>query len=693
MTTIVEVIVNPSNLYIDVITQQSLTVEEINSFISLPAGGSTGQVLSKASNTTGDIVWSNDGGATATNLTIANKNSTTFDVLSSTGTDVTLPAATTSEAGLLIASDKTKLDNLATVATSGSYTDLTGTPAIPAAQVNSDWDSVSGVSQILNKPTLGTASPLNIAASGNAASGEVVKGNDTRLSDSRTPTAHTHVIADTTGLQTALDGKAALGANSDITSLSGITGSISTVDSIQFDTAAAVAPAVGKLTWNDTDGTLEVGLKGGNVTLQIGQEAHQRVTNNSGASIPDGSVVYITGSLGNRLTVAPAIASNEPVAMRTFGVLTETVADNQSGFVTTLGLVRDINTSALTEGAPIYLSASVTGGLTNTRPASPNHAVMIGWCVRQHASVGSIFVHVQNGEDLSELHDVLVVTETDKDVLSYENATGLWKNKQLNSTYITDFNTAADARVAAGITGKEGTITAGTTAQYWRGDKSWQTLNSTAVGLGNVNNTSDANKPVSAATQTALNLKYDASNPSGYTTNTGTVTTASIVTANGFSGSVANASTTPAITISLQNATTGQSGQLTSADWNTFNGKQEALVSGTNIKTVNGTSLLGSGDVVISGITSGTSTVSFGSTATNEAQLIVTGQSGIDAGTKVIASIGTTATSDYTVNDHKYLGALGVSVTVGDIAASTGFTIYVRSYQKMTGDISINWVY
>lgn len=47
-------------------------------------------------------------------------------------------------------------DELATVATSGLYSDLTGTPTIPAAQVNSDWDSNSGVSQILNKPSLAT---------------------------------------------------------------------------------------------------------------------------------------------------------------------------------------------------------------------------------------------------------------------------------------------------------------------------------------------------------------------------------------------------------------------------------------------------------------------------------------------------------------------------------------------------------
>lgn len=45
---------------------------------------------------------------------------------------------------------------LATVATTGNYVDLINKPSIPASQVNSDWNSVSGVSQILNKPTIPT---------------------------------------------------------------------------------------------------------------------------------------------------------------------------------------------------------------------------------------------------------------------------------------------------------------------------------------------------------------------------------------------------------------------------------------------------------------------------------------------------------------------------------------------------------
>jgi hypothetical protein len=83
----------------------------------------------------------------------------------------------------------------------------------------------------------------------------------------------------------------------------------------------------------------------------------------------------------------------------------------------------------------------------------------------------------------------------DATLLARANHTGT----QLAST-ISDFSTAADARVVAGITGKENTIASGLTSQYWRGDKSWQTLDKAAVGLSNVDNTSDATKNSAVAT-------------------------------------------------------------------------------------------------------------------------------------------------------------------------------------------------
>jgi len=200
-------------------------------------------------------------------------------------------------------------------------------------------------------------------------------------------------------------------------------------EAAQFNTTTPGTSGVGRLTWNATDGTLDLGLLGGNVTLQVGQESVQHVNNRTGSAFTDGQVVYVNGSQGNRLTAALALATNDTLSARTFGVVTEPIANNQSGFVTTSGLVRNIDTSALPEGAAIYLSSTVPGGLTATRPLAPNHGVLVGWCVRQHATVGSIFVHVQNGFELGELHNVLTNGTLDGQVLTYEASTSLWKPK------------------------------------------------------------------------------------------------------------------------------------------------------------------------------------------------------------------------------------------------------------------------
>ena len=72
-----------------------------------------------------------------------------------------------------------------------------------------------------------------------------------------------------------------------------------------------------------------------------------------------------------------------------------------------------------------------------------------------------------------------------------------------------DANKPISTATQTALNGKENTITPGTTSQYFRGDKTFQTLDKNAVGLSNVDNTSDANKPVSTATQTALNAKQD----------------------------------------------------------------------------------------------------------------------------------------------------------------------------------------
>lgn len=188
-----------------------------------------------------------------------------------------------------------------------------------------------------------------------------------------------------------------------------ITTTLATQQKIDFNTSTPAASAVGRVTWNTGDGTLDLGLLGGNVVLQVGQEQVQRVYNNTGASLPEGRVVYITGAQGTRLTVSLASNTSEATSSKSFGVLTESIADAAEGYICTEGLVRNIDTSAYAEGAALWLNSS-NGNVTTTKPTAPAHSVLVGYCIRSHASAGSIFVKVQNGQELDELHDVLVVT-------------------------------------------------------------------------------------------------------------------------------------------------------------------------------------------------------------------------------------------------------------------------------------------
>lgn len=199
-------------------------------------------------------------------------------------------------------------------------------------------------------------------------------------------------------------------------------------DYIKFDTTyAGGSTQPGMVVWNDADGTLEFELKGGNVTLQIGQEQVVRVKNDTGAALSNGKAVYISGSNGTNLLAAYANAGAENTSAGTIGIATEDISNNGHGFVTTFGLVRNINTAGLTEGAPVWLATS-NGGLTSTRPTAPNHSVMLGFCLRASATVGVIFVRVDNGWELDELHNVLITSPTNGQALTYDSASGIWKN-------------------------------------------------------------------------------------------------------------------------------------------------------------------------------------------------------------------------------------------------------------------------
>jgi len=226
-----------------------------------------------------------------------------------------------------------------------------------------------------------------------------------------------------------------------------ISGSINNVDYIDFNTGSVVTqPVPGRLSWNDTDGTLDLGMKGGNVTQQIGQETLVRVVNKTATNITlleaNYQAVRLTGAQGLRLKVDLAQAINDGLSAETLGLVTETIANNQEGFITTNGLVRGINTTGnlqsefWSDGDVLYLSPTVAGNVTNIKPIAPNHLIIIGYVVSAHITQGSIFVKVDNGYEIDELHNVKISTGSLTPGQLLVRSGSVWINsRQLTGSY------------------------------------------------------------------------------------------------------------------------------------------------------------------------------------------------------------------------------------------------------------------
>jgi len=207
----------------------------------------------------------------------------------------------------------------------------------------------------------------------------------------------------------------------------------------ELDQTPTGTAGVAVMRWNDTDGTLDLGLKGGNVTLQIGQEQVLRVVNKTATNInlleANYQAVRVTGAQGQRLKVDLAQATNDALSAETIGLVTETINNNQEGFITTSGLVRGINTTGSlqsetwVDGDIVYLSPTTAGNITNIKPSAPNHLIVIGYVISAHITQGSIFVKVDNGYELDELHNVLITSVQKGDSLEYNGT--VWVNSNI----------------------------------------------------------------------------------------------------------------------------------------------------------------------------------------------------------------------------------------------------------------------
>ena len=214
---------------------------------------------------------------------------------------------------------------------------------------------------------------------------------------------------------------------------------------IELDQTPTGTAGVAVTRWNDTIGSTETTLKGGSVVIKNGVDLVARVVNkvtpNATLTRATYHAVRVSGAQGQRLAIEYAQANSDANSADTIGIVCENIATNQEGFILTVGQLEEINTTGSlqsetwVDGDVLYLSPTTPGHLTNIKPTGlTGHIVVIGYVEYAHAIHGKIYVKIMNGWELDELHNVYInqTTLANNDVLTYDSASSLWKNKQSN---------------------------------------------------------------------------------------------------------------------------------------------------------------------------------------------------------------------------------------------------------------------
>jgi len=180
------------------------------------------------------------------------------------------------------------------------------------------------------------------------------------------------------------------------------------------------------------------------------------VTNAESIAITKGQPVYAFGGQGDRLKVKLAYNTTDATSAQTIGiVLTSSIGANQKGIIVMQGQIDGLNifpTSTWADGDAVYLGATA-GSVTHVKPTAPNHLVYLGFVTTaNNGSAGRMYVRVQNGYEMDELHNVSAVSPANNDILKYNTSTSLWEKSNALSTKQDTITGAATTIVSSNLT-------------------------------------------------------------------------------------------------------------------------------------------------------------------------------------------------------------------------------------------------